>query len=152
LNTVDGDACSVALDMNSQGQVVGSSGDCDLATNQHAFLWEDGAIVDLNALVPPGSGLQLQFAFQTNERGEIGGFGALENGDPRAFVLIPRDSDGESGATPSVTGRENPVSARPGPSVSARSGKNGAATDAAAARRHSRRALRFGQMGTLVRD
>jgi hypothetical protein len=93
-------------------------------TNQRSFLWEDDAIVDQNTLVPAGSGLQLQFASQINERGEIGGFGALENGDPRASILVPFDLDDESEATPSATGRETPVSASAHRPVYSRSGRN----------------------------
>jgi probable HAF family extracellular repeat protein len=149
LQTVDGNPCSVALDMNSQEQVVGSSGDCDLVSNQHAFLWENGGIVDLNTLVPAGSGLQLQFAFQINKRGEIAGFGALANGDPRAFVLIPRDADDDSEETINAGGSNNP-GARAAPQAAARPSEAAAPTNAAAAWRRARMALRFGRLGSLA--
>jgi probable HAF family extracellular repeat protein len=152
LGTADGDPCSVALDLNSQGQVVGSSGDCDLVTNQHAFLWEKGQIVDLNTLIPASSGVQLQFAFQINERGEIAGFGALKNGDPRAFVLIPCGSEDDSAVTFDDTGREIPSSLEGGPYATSRSNEDAAGATAVPGWRRSRRALRYGRMGTLARD
>jgi|HubBroStandDraft_3_1064219.scaffolds.fasta_scaffold13477_1 probable HAF family extracellular repeat protein len=93
LQTVDGDPCSLAFFLNSSDQVVGTSGACDEST-AHAFLWESGEIVDLNALVPSSSGIQLQFALSINESGVIAGNGILNNnGDNRAFLLIPCDSN-----------------------------------------------------------
>jgi probable HAF family extracellular repeat protein len=70
LGTVPGDACSRGRGLNVRGQVVGGSSDCH--NFSHAFIWENGGpIVDLNTLVPPGSGIQLTNAFNINDRGEI---------------------------------------------------------------------------------
>ena len=73
---------SFAFAINSNGQVVGHS----LANDGtfHAFLWENGgSMIDLNALVPPGSSLQqLTDALNINDRGEIYGVGV-----PRALHL-----------------------------------------------------------------
>lgn len=70
LGTVDGDACSRAYGLNDRGQVVGTSGDCRNAL--HAFVWEEGRpMLDLNKLIPPGSGWVLTNAFNINDRGEI---------------------------------------------------------------------------------
>jgi probable HAF family extracellular repeat protein len=70
LGTVPGDACSRGRGLNNRGQVVGGSSDCH--NFLHAFLWEDGGpMVDLNTLIPPGSGVQLTAAFNINDRGEI---------------------------------------------------------------------------------
>ena len=92
LGPVEGDRCSVADDINSQGQVVGGSGICFGAVN--AFLWEEnGPAVDLNALVASGSTLHLQEAISINDRGEITGNGVLPDGDIHTFLLIPCDSD-----------------------------------------------------------
>ena len=92
LGTVPGDKCSEAHGNNSAGQVVGGSGICHGAV--HAFLWEDGRpMVDLNALIPPGSALQLQDAVSINERGEIAGTGTIGNGDKHAYLLVPCDED-----------------------------------------------------------
>jgi probable HAF family extracellular repeat protein len=70
LGTVPGDACSRGRGLNSRGQVVGGSSDCH--NFLHAFVWEEGGpMLDLNTLVPPGSGWQLTNAFNINDRGEI---------------------------------------------------------------------------------
>jgi probable HAF family extracellular repeat protein len=70
LGTVDGDACSRAYGLNERGQVVGTSTDCH--NSLHAFVWEKGGpMLDLNKLIPPGSGWVLTNAFNINDRGEI---------------------------------------------------------------------------------
>jgi probable HAF family extracellular repeat protein len=102
LGTVDGDPCSSANNINSKSQVVGASqsaaGGCNLFTS--AFLWENGGpSVDLNTLVPPGTGLQLNNAAWINDRGEITGQAnppGSPNDDSRilhAYVLIPCDEN-----------------------------------------------------------
>jgi probable HAF family extracellular repeat protein len=54
LGTIKGDTCSVAHFVNSQGQVVGNSGDCAGVFELHGFLWEQGGpMIDLNDFVPP---------------------------------------------------------------------------------------------------
>jgi probable HAF family extracellular repeat protein len=92
LGTVDGDACSGGLSINSANQIVGVSFACDQSV-AHGFLWEEGQIVDLNTLVPTGSDIQLQLPYDINDEGEIAGFGASANGDSHAFLLIPCDND-----------------------------------------------------------
>jgi probable HAF family extracellular repeat protein len=99
LGTVGGDPCSAALSINSKGQVVGASesaaGGCNEWTT--ALLWENGAPgVDLNTLVPSGSGVHLTAGYWTNDRGEIvaGGnspFCELSATCGHAFLLIPCD-------------------------------------------------------------
>jgi probable HAF family extracellular repeat protein len=78
--------------------VVGfSSADC--AVNSHAFLWQDGQIIDLNMFNHSGSGLQqLLLAYNINDQGEIAGLGVPPGVDPadvftlgHTFVLIPCD-------------------------------------------------------------
>ena len=101
LGTLPGDSCSNAYQINSRGQIVGTSEDQTLCgiTGEHAFLWENGGpMVDLNTLIPPGSSLQLTFAYAVNDRGEIVGTG-LPSGCAasdvefcgHAYVLIPCD-------------------------------------------------------------
>jgi probable HAF family extracellular repeat protein len=89
-----GDICANAFGINSEGQVVGTSGICHGAV--HAVLWEDGAAIDLNAVIPPNSGLQLVYALSINDRGEIAGIGvppgvaaADVESLGHAFLLIP---------------------------------------------------------------
>ena len=48
-------------------------------------------MVDLNALVPANSPLHLFTASFIDDRGRIGAFGSLANGDMRAVLLIPCD-------------------------------------------------------------
>ena len=70
LGTVEGDACSHGRAINAKGQIVGGSTDCH--SFLHAFVWEEGGpMLDLNTLIPPGSGLQLTNAININDRGEI---------------------------------------------------------------------------------
>jgi len=97
LGTVDGDPCSTANAINLKRQVVGISfPTCDPNGARRAFLWENGSMVDLNTLIPSGSGVQLNLAETINDRGEI-----AVNGDPpgcgvveqcgHAYLLIPCD-------------------------------------------------------------
>jgi len=82
LETPGGGCCSAVLDINNKGQAVGSTGFV-------AVLWDRGSAIDLNTVVPPGTALQLDFAYNINDRGEIAGSGVLPNGDKHAFLLIP---------------------------------------------------------------
>jgi hypothetical protein len=81
---------AVAYSINASEQVVG-----DLYANNiaiAAFLSEDGGpLVDLNTLVPPGSGLQIYEVGQVNDRGEISVQGKDANGNNHVVVLIPCD-------------------------------------------------------------
>jgi probable HAF family extracellular repeat protein len=90
----DSDICSLAFGSNSKGQIVGNSiSDCNVAPS-HPFLWENGGpMVDMNSLIPPGSGLVLNEGVYVNEKGEIAGVATLDNGDVHAFLLIPREGD-----------------------------------------------------------
>jgi len=92
LGTVDGDPCSEGLFINARDQIVGGSWDCGIEF-QHSFLWENGSIVDLLSLVPPGSGMQFKVPASINDRGEIAVQGILSNGDYHAILLIPCDEN-----------------------------------------------------------
>jgi probable HAF family extracellular repeat protein len=85
------DQCSFATSINAATQVVGTSGDC--VSTSRVFLWEDGSIFDLNALIPPGSPLSLQFTETINNRGEIAGTGVDVDGNRHAFLAIPCDAN-----------------------------------------------------------
>ena len=98
------DTSSNAYNVNSHGQVVGTSEDRAhmlIGVGEHAFLWEGGGpIVDLNTLIPPGSSLQLTYAVGINDAGEIVGFGVPPGVPPEdyetqghAYVLIPCDQN-----------------------------------------------------------
>ena len=88
LGTVGADFTSFPFGINDNGQVVGAS--CDDMGNCRAFLWQNKAMMDLNALVPANSPLYLMFAFVINDAGEIAGQ-ALETstGEIHAFVATP---------------------------------------------------------------
>jgi probable HAF family extracellular repeat protein len=99
LGTVDGDACSRGRAINSAGVIVGGSSDC--ANFVHAFVWKEGGpMLDLNELIPPGSGLQLLSAININARGEIlvktAPAGTPPNDDQdlgHVALLVPCDDD-----------------------------------------------------------
>ena len=104
LGTLPEDSSGNAYYVNSRGQVVGTSEDRQhmlLGVSQHAVLWENGGPqVDLNTLIPPGSGLQLTYAVAINDRGEIAGFGVPPGVPPEdyetkghAYILIPCDDE-----------------------------------------------------------
>jgi probable HAF family extracellular repeat protein len=96
LGTVGGDICSRANAINSSGQIVGNSSDC--ITPLRAFLSNDGdPMVDLNTLIPPGSGVVLVNALYINDRGQISGNAILDDGHERAYLLTPCDDDHHPG-------------------------------------------------------
>jgi probable HAF family extracellular repeat protein len=87
LGTLPGDVQANALGLNNQTQVVGGS--IDANNNLRAFLWQNGAMTDLNTLVQPNSGLHLIAAADINDAGEISGM-ALDNaGAVVGFVAVP---------------------------------------------------------------
>ncbi|HWE22637.1 MAG TPA: hypothetical protein VG496_01740 [Myxococcales bacterium] len=88
LNTLPGDFLSLAYAINERGQIVGQSIG---GGGSRAFLYEDGAMKDLNALVPAGSPV-LVYANDINDRGEIVGQAIdHDTGESVAFVAVPRE-------------------------------------------------------------
>ncbi|PSB34875.1 HAF repeat-containing PEP-CTERM protein [Chlorogloea sp. CCALA 695] len=83
---------SKALGVNNSQQIVGDSTLSGEST-QHAFLWEDGEILDLNSLVDPSVGWELTSALEINNNGDIIGVG-LYNGVQRGFIAtaVPEPS------------------------------------------------------------
>jgi probable HAF family extracellular repeat protein len=88
LETLQGDFASLALGINERGEVVGASLAADFSAR--AFLWENGTMFDLNKLIPPDSGWQLQLAKSINSRGEIVGTGTTSTGEVHGFLAIPQ--------------------------------------------------------------
>jgi probable HAF family extracellular repeat protein len=103
---LSGDTNDVAFDLNDRGQVVGQSIG---ATEQRAFLYEDGKLMDLNALVLPGSALSLILAQGINDRGEISGTAIDTNtGAAVAFLAVPVfDGSGSPAASSAVKAAGN---------------------------------------------
>jgi len=71
--------------VNDQGVIVGTAKTASDA--DHAFVWEDGHIYDLNDLVS-ADGWTLVAANDINNRGMIAGWG-WHDGEHRAFALVP---------------------------------------------------------------
>jgi probable HAF family extracellular repeat protein len=81
-----GGAESSAADVNNHGQIVGWS--LNGSGERRAFLYTNGTMVDLNALLEPGSGWVLLSANAINDAGQITGEG-LVGTDVKAFLLTP---------------------------------------------------------------
>jgi probable HAF family extracellular repeat protein len=79
-----GGRSSYALGFNEDGSVVGYSATTSGA--QHAFLYQDGVMTDLNGQVTSATGWILQSAKAINTSGQIVGFGTYED-QSRAFLL-----------------------------------------------------------------
>lgn len=75
--------------INDRRQVVGTSRTATSGAIGHAFVWEDGVMLDLNELIPPDSGWVLTQANCINASGQIVGNGTL-NGQARGFLLTPQ--------------------------------------------------------------
>jgi probable HAF family extracellular repeat protein len=102
LGLTAGFTMSLAEATNSKGQIVGCltsdpSSIC-FPYNSDSFLWENGDMVDVNALVPPHPGVRLSGSEgYINDQGEIVLLGLLDNGDVHAFLLSPCDDNHRDG-------------------------------------------------------
>lgn len=83
LGTLTGGNSSRANAINELGQIVGWSGS---SAGNRAFLYESGAMTDLNSLIDPTTGWVLYEASGINESGQIVGWGS-HNGQTRAFLI-----------------------------------------------------------------
>jgi probable HAF family extracellular repeat protein len=92
-----------AFAINDRGQVVGTTyvpytDTCfDVRLNKevpcikhkpHGFLYQNGRLTDLNGLFQQGTGWEIAWAFDINNKGRIVGYGLL-NGQFRAYLLTP---------------------------------------------------------------
>lgn len=66
---------------NTQGTIIANYDD-------HAMIYQDGVLSDLNSLLPADSGWDLTAAYGLNDAGQIVGTG-LYNGQQAAFLLTP---------------------------------------------------------------
>jgi probable HAF family extracellular repeat protein len=94
LGFLPGDSVAIASAINSAGEVVGQSG----FTNTRAFLYRDGTMMDLNTLLPPNSGWQLQKAIGINDSEQIVGIGMFQGEGGHAFLLNLNDAPATRGA------------------------------------------------------
>jgi probable HAF family extracellular repeat protein len=86
LGPITGDAVSVAIGINDDGDVVGASGPCTsigLGVGAHAVLWKDGRPIDLGSL----GGVTNNIAFALNNRGQVVGISDLP-GDSVAHSFL----------------------------------------------------------------
>jgi probable HAF family extracellular repeat protein len=92
LGTLPGDFVSWAATINNSGQAVGAS--FDASGNARAVVWENGAMADLNTLIPPGSPWLLWEALGNNDRGQIVGpaFNTT-SGEFQGYLLTPCDEN-----------------------------------------------------------
>jgi len=82
-----GGGSSVAYAVNEAGWVVGTA---PTTEGSHAFLHREGTMLDLNDLIPAGSGWTLTFATDINDQGQICGVGVPSGSSQgRAFLLTP---------------------------------------------------------------
>ena len=97
LGFLPGDVHSEAYGINEKRQVVGLS--CDADGNCRAFIWENGAMQDLNDLKQAGFSATLETAKDINNKGEITGRALDPNTGVRtAYVAEPRHHSGLSQA------------------------------------------------------
>jgi probable HAF family extracellular repeat protein len=80
---------SYAYGINANGDVVGWSHQVGDPANTHAFLYRSGSgMIDLNTLIDPLAGWELQAALAINDAGLITGYGLI-GGDVHAFLVTP---------------------------------------------------------------
>ena len=79
---------SFAYGLNNIGDVVGAT-QTDSSSSGVAFLYHDGTMRDLNNLVDPALGWQLEYATGINDLGQVIGVGATPAGSLDSYLLTP---------------------------------------------------------------
>ena len=88
LGAINNGLWSEACGINNLGQIVGYSDDG--ARHDHAFLYENGKMLDLNNLIQANSGWTLSEANAISNTGYIVGHGYVNGSwQDRAFLLVP---------------------------------------------------------------
>ena len=86
LGTLPGGDFSRANDINSRGQIVGESSTA--TTSNHAFLFTDGAMIDLGVLPGVSNPFAGSSASAINDRGQVVGYSSASNNGPvHAFLF-----------------------------------------------------------------
>ena len=91
LGVLTGDLVGAGLGMNNRGEIVGASISAPgpASGNPRAFLWRNGVMSDLNAIVQQNAPLYLLTAFWINDAGDIVGVGATTGGEVHGFLAMP---------------------------------------------------------------
>jgi probable HAF family extracellular repeat protein len=97
LGTLPGQYFSTANGINDAGQVVGSSSGLGPGFHDHAVLFVNGKVTDLNSLIAADSHWILESATAINNSGQIVGNGTAPDGERHAFLLTPVDVPEPSG-------------------------------------------------------
>ena len=82
-----------AADINDSGVVVGTMKASGGLSNNHAWVYQDGVVTNLNSLVVPGSGLHIAFAYAINNVGQIAGVAVDAQGFSHGVLLTPGGSN-----------------------------------------------------------
>jgi probable HAF family extracellular repeat protein len=90
-----------ALAINDAGVIVGGATARD-SWSGHGFVYADGAMTDLNDLVPPGSGLTIVQANGINNAGQIVGQAQDRFSRNYAILLTPDDSGAARRVAPGI--------------------------------------------------
>ncbi len=93
LGTSHGDH-SIAWCINKAGHVVGSSGG-------HGFLYTGSKVIDLQTLLPSGSGWTSLRPRCINDNGQIAGVGTFADGKPHVFLMSPVLDRADTSTVPS---------------------------------------------------
>ena len=109
-----GDLDAFATGINDLGQVVGNDFDSNFDWS-HGFIWQNGVMTDINALISADSNLSVISASNINERGQISGMATVQSGphkgDIHAFLATPVEGRvGRSVADVATTQPELPAS------------------------------------------
>ena len=92
---------SIAFGINKSGQIVGKTTTqtlqgldafLNVSGEEHAFLYTDGKMTDLNTMIDPASGWHLSSAAAITDLGQIVGSGINKAGQSHAFLLTPDSS------------------------------------------------------------
>jgi probable HAF family extracellular repeat protein len=82
-----------AADINDSGVVVGTMKASGGSASDHAWVYQDGVVTNLNSLVVPGSGLHITSAHAINNVGQIAAVAIDAQGFSHGVLLTPGGSN-----------------------------------------------------------